>query len=140
MTKLIRTDEQEKIGKDVVDCSILVHSALGPGLLESAYESCLAFELEERGYHVERQKPQPVHYKGLNIENGYRLDLLINHSVIVELKAVDQILPIHKAQLLTYLKLSNVSLGYLINFHTPLLKEGLHRMVNNHPYLYQPKS
>ncbi len=123
---------QEQIGKDIVECSLIVHSELGPGLLESAYEACLAHELELRGYKVERQKPQPIEYKGLHIENGYRLDLFINECVIVELKAVEELHPIHKAQLLTYLKLSKTSLGYLINFNTTLIKQGLQRIVHNH--------
>jgi GxxExxY protein len=123
---------QEQIGKDIVDCALVVHTELGPGLLESAYEACLAHELELRGYKVERQKPQPIEYKGLRIENGYRLDLCINECVIIELKAVEELHPIHKAQLLTYLKLSKTSLGYLINFNTTLIKQGLQRIVHNH--------
>ncbi len=134
--KGMTTEIQEKIGKDVVDCSILVHSNLGPGLLESVYETCLSHELKQRSYNVECQKSLPVSYKNLLIENGYRIDLLINESVIIELKAVESILTIHKAQLITYLKLSGISLGYLINFNTPLLKNGLHRIVNNHPFQY----
>ena len=131
------TVTQEQIGKDVVDCAIAVHTTLGPGLLESAYEACLAYELQLRNYQIERQKSLPVFYKNLEIENGYRLDLLINNCVIVELKAIDAILPIHRAQLITYLKLSNISLGFLINFNTPLLKDGLQRIVNQHPATYQ---
>jgi GxxExxY protein len=134
---MITTVAQEQIGKDVVDCAIAVHTTLGPGLLESAYEACLAYELQQSYYQIERQKSLPVFYKNLEIENGYRLDLLINNCVIVELKAIDAILPIHRAQLITYLKLSNISLGFLINFNTPLLKDGLQRIVNQHPATYQ---
>ncbi len=106
---------------------------LGPGLLESTYEGCLAHELARRGLSVERQKPQPVRYKGLDLELGYRIDLLVEDCVIIELKAVDQLLPVHRAQVLTYLKLSGKTLGFLINFNVPLIKEGLRRIVNGHP-------
>jgi GxxExxY protein len=129
-------DAQEQTGKDIVDCAIAVHTSLGPGLLESAYEACLAYELEQRGHFVERQKTQPITYKNLEIENGYRLDLLVNNSVVVELKAAESLLPIHKAQIITYLKLSQISLGFLINFNSTLLKDGLHRIVNNHTQKY----
>ena len=124
--------DKEKIGKDIVDSSFKIHTALGPGLLESAYEACLAYELENRGYTIERQKPQSIQYESLTIETAYRLDIVVNDSVIIELKSVEEILQVHKAQLLTYLRFSKITLGYLINFYTPLIKNGITRMVLNH--------
>ena len=123
----------EEVAKEVVDSAFQVHSMLGPGLLESTYEGCLAYELSQRGLRVERQKPQPVRYKGLDLELGYRIDLLVETCVILELKAVDQLLPVHRAQVITYLKLSGMTLGFLINFNVALIKEGLRRIVNGHP-------
>lgn len=123
----------EEIAKDVVDAAFAVHSELGPGLLESAYEACLEHELVRRGRIVVAQLPQPVSYRGLQLDVGYRLDLLIDDHLIVELKTVEQLLPIHHAQLLTYLKLSRKSLGLLINFNVPLIKNGIKRVVLNHP-------
>ena len=123
------------IAKEVVDAAFKIHTTLGPGLLESAYEACLAHELTKRGYQVERQKPQPIIYDGLQIEVGYRLDILVNGEVILELKAVEQLLPIHHAQLMTYLKLSGKTLGLLINFNVPMIKSGIKRVAMNHPDL-----
>ncbi|NJL55562.1 GxxExxY protein [bacterium] len=107
-----------------------VHRELGPGLLESAYETCLKYELKQAGLAVESQVPQPVSYKGMALECGYRLDVLVEDLVIVELKAVEALLPIHDAQLLTYLRLRNLWLGLLINFNVPILKHGIKRLVN----------
>jgi len=115
----------------IVDSVFKVHTKLGPGLLESAYEACLAHELRKRGLKVDRQIPQPVHYDDIVIDVGYRIDLLIDDSIIIELKAVEQVLPIHHAQLMTYLKLSGQTLGFLINFNTVLIKNGIKRMANN---------
>lgn len=123
------------IAKDVVDAAYKIHTKLGPGLLESAYEACLAYELTKRGYQVERQKPQPVIYDGLEIEVGYPLDILVNGEVILELKSVEQVLPILHAQLMTYLKLSGKTLGLLINFNVPVIKQGIRRVAMNHPDL-----
>lgn len=106
------------------------HSALGPGLLENAYERCLVHELRKRGLHVEHQLPLPVIYDGVCIDLGYRIDLLVNGAVVVEVKAVAKLLPLHEAQLLSYLKLSGHKIGLLMNFNVPHLKEGLKRMVN----------
>lgn len=122
----------DQIATEVVDAALAVHRELGPGLLESTYEACLEHELLERGLQVGRQIEQPVHSKNLELDAGYRLDLLINDTVIIELKAVDQILPIHQAQLLTYLKLSKKQLGFLINFNIPLIKHGIKRMALGH--------
>ena len=114
----------------VVDAAMRVHSALGPGLMEGASEACLAHELRKRGLRVLVQQPLPVVYDGIRIELGYRADLLVNDAVVVELKAVAKLLPIHEAQLLSYLKLSDLRVGLLINFHVPHLKDGIKRMVN----------
>lgn len=122
----------DKIASEIVDAAFKIHTKLGPGLLESAYEACMAHELVKRGFTVERQKPQPVNYDGIEIETGYRLDLLVGDSVIVELKAVEQLAPIHQAQLMTYLRLSGKSLGFLINFNVPLIKQGIRRIANRY--------
>lgn len=119
-----------EISGQVVGAAIAVHRELGPGLLESAYEVCLVHELKQQGCYVEQQVVQPVFYKGLRLECGYRLDLLIEKQVIVELKAVETIMPVHEAQLLTYLKLRQLRLGLLINFNVPVLKYGIRRLVN----------
>lgn len=115
----------------VIGACIEIHRSLGPGLLESAYEECLCYELSRAGIKFERQKPLPVQYKEVNLECGYRLDLVVEQKLIVELKAVDEIAPIHEAQLLTYLKLSRLTLGLLINFNVPVLKAGIKRIANN---------
>ncbi|MGA3114489.1 MAG: GxxExxY protein [Syntrophobacteraceae bacterium] len=108
----------------------MVHSELGPGVLESTYGICLAHELVERGLRIERQKALPVRYRGINLDCGYRIDLLVESRVIVELKAVDRLEPIHEARLLTYLKLSGLQVGLLINSNVKELKQGLRRLVN----------
>lgn len=120
----------EKAAKDVLDAAFKVHTALGPGLLESVYEACLAYELHQRGIQVETQVVLPVVYEGLRLETGLRLDMLVEKCLIVEIKAVDNINPIHAAQLLTYLKLADKRLGLLINFNTVHLKYGIKRIVN----------
>jgi GxxExxY protein len=122
--------EIEEIGKQIVDAAIKVHRALGPGLLESAYQTCLAHELRKRGLSVECELPQPIEYDGIQIDTGYRLDMLVEKQVIIENKAIETFLPIHEAQLLTYLRLRDCRLGYLINWHVPLIKDGIKRMVN----------
>jgi GxxExxY protein len=121
----------DEIASVIVDCAFKVHTKLGPGLLESAYEACLSHELKKRGLKVDRQLPQPVYYDDIIIDVVYRLDLLVNDSVIIELKAVENVLPIHQAQLMTYLKLSGKTLGFLINFNTVLIKNGIKRIANN---------
>jgi GxxExxY protein len=123
--------EINEISGQIVDAAMKVHSALGPGLLESAYEACLIFELHRRGLKVLSQVELPVVYDSVKIDVGYRLDILVEDAVTVELKSVDKILPIHQAQLLSYLKLSGKKLGLLINFNTVHLKDGITRMVNN---------
>lgn len=106
-----------------------MHAALGAGLLESAYEHCMAYELQGRGIEVRRQVVLPITYKGIKLDGGYRIDLLVAQSIVIEVKSVDAIVPIHKAQLLTYLKLSECRLGYIMNFNVPLFKQGVKRMV-----------
>ena len=118
------------VSGQVVDAAMMVHSALGPGLLESTYEACLLHELQLRNIPVQKQLALPVLYKREKIDAGYRIDLMVNKEVIVELKAVEELLPIHKAQLLTYLKLSQKKVGLLINFNTLRLKYGIKRIVN----------
>jgi GxxExxY protein len=113
----------------IIAASIEVHRALGPGLLESVYEQCLAQELSLRGIPFERQRSVPVHYKGTQLNCGYRLDFLVDEKIDVEVKAIDALLPIHHAQLLSYLKLGGWHLGLLVNFHVPLLHHGIKRVV-----------
>jgi GxxExxY protein len=120
----------DKITEAIIGASIQVHQALGPGLLESAYSACLAFELEELGYKIDKEKPLPLTYKSITLNYAYRLDLLVEDRVVVEIKSVDQLLPIHQAQVLSYLKLSGCKLGLLINFNVKLLKHGILRIIN----------
>ena len=122
----------DEIAAIVVDAAFKVHQELGPGLLESAYEACLTHELTKRGLVVEKQIPQPVFYDGITIDVGYRMDILVNDCVVIELKAVDQIIPIHQAQLMTYLKLSKKPIGFLINFNTTYFKSSIKRIANNY--------
>ena len=119
------------ITEEIIGAAIAVHRALGPGLLESAYEACLAYELAERGMAVERQKGLPVSYRGVTVDCGYRIDLLVEGLVVVELKVVKRLEAIHEAQLLSYLKLSGCRVGLLTNFNVRMLKEGIRRMVNS---------
>ena len=121
--------EYNRITHAILGGALAVHKALGPGLLESAYEACLAFELSERGLKVERQKALPVRYREVDLDCGYRIDLLLDGKVIVEVKAVERLNPIHEAQLLSYLKLSNCKVGLLINFNVRILKNGVRRLV-----------
>lgn len=114
----------------VVDAAMKVHAALGPGLLESAYEACLAHELRSRGLHVATQVPLPVVYAGTRIDVGFRVALLVEDAVVVEVKAIAKVLPIHEAQLLSYLRLSRRRVGLLVNFHVPRLKDGIRRLVD----------
>ena len=123
----------DRLTDQIIGAAIQVHRALGPGLLESAYEACLAYELFERGLAVEKQKTLPVTYRNIKLDTGYRLDLLVEGKVIIEVKAVDKFAPIHSAQLLSYLKLSDCSVGLLINFNVKVLKHGIQRVVNKYP-------
>jgi GxxExxY protein len=131
-TKAPRKDlsqEEERVAAFIVDAAIKVHRALGPGLLENVYEACLTHELRQRGLSVETQVAVPIRYEGLILDGGLRLDLLVNGIAIIELKAVEKLLPVHEAQLLTYLKLSNRRLGFLLNFNVPVMKSGISRFV-----------
>jgi GxxExxY protein len=123
------SQEHNRITHTILGGALAVHKALGPGLLESAYEACLAFELSERGLKVERQKALPVRYREIDLDCGYRIDLLLDGKVIVEVKAVERLNPVHEAQLLSYLKLSNCKVGLLINFNVRILKNGVRRLV-----------
>ena len=126
---LVEGPSAELTGR-IIAAAINVHRELGPGLLESAYEACLAYELDKAGVRVERQKALPVRYRDVTIDVGYRLDLLVEHAVIVEIKAVDQLAPIHDAQLFSYLNLSGCRVGLLINFNVRVLKNGIRRLAN----------
>jgi GxxExxY protein len=118
---------RDPVTERIIGCAIEVHRALGPGLLESAYEKCLAFELGQHGIPFRQQLPVPVEYKGTRVECGYRIDLLVDDAGIVELKSVDQLAPVHEAQLLTYMKLARIRTGLLINFNQQRLVDGLRR-------------
>ena len=126
-------EQLNRITENIIGAAIEVHRSLGPGLLESAYEACLTFELAQRGLKVEQQKPLPVIYREIKLDCGYRLDLLIEKTVIIEVKAVDRLAPIHQAQLLSYLKLSGCKVGLLINFNVEVLKDSIRRVVNDFP-------
>lgn len=128
---MVENERLNEITEQIIGSAIDVHRALGPGLLESAYEACLAFELASRGLKIEQQRALPVVYRDIKLDCGYRLDFVIEEAVVIELKAAEQLLPIHKAQLLSYLKLSGLKVGLLINFHTKMLKDGVVRLVNN---------
>ena len=132
--------KENDITEAIIGAAIEVHKALGPGLLESAYEECLAHELKFRGIASERQRALPVMYKDVLLDCGYRLDFLVEQAVVVELKAVEMLLPIHEAQMLTYLKLGGWSVGLLINFNVPALRRGIKRMVHKFNEISAPSS
>jgi GxxExxY protein len=119
-----------ELTEKIIGAAVEVHKVLGPGLLESIYEECLCYELRKLKLSVERQKKLPVVYKGIHFSFGYKMDLVVCNKVVVELKCVDVIMPIHEAQLLTYLKLSDINVGLILNFKSPILKQGLKRMIN----------
>ena len=118
------------ITEAIIGGAIQVHRVLGPGLLESAYEACLAFELKKRGLRIEQQKPLPLVYEQVKLDCGYRIDLLVERAVVVEVKSVDAVAPIHEAQVISYLKLSGCKIGLLINFNVLQLKDGIRRFIN----------
>ena len=122
----------QELSKEVLACAFKVHTALGPGLLESAYQACLSFELVNNGFKVEAEKPLPLIYNDVKLDCGYRIDLLVENRLIVELKSVDELAPIHLAQVLTFLKLSEKRFGLLINFNVKSLKDGIKRIVNGY--------
>lgn len=119
----------EKITNDIIGAAIEVHKHLGPGLLESAYEECLAYELQLKGYKVERQKPVPIIYKEVKLDYGYRIDILVENQIVIELKSIETFAPVHEAQILTYMKFADKEIGLLINFNVTLLKNGIKRYV-----------
>ncbi len=119
----------ESLTENIIGAAIEVHKYLGPGLLESAYEECLCHELNLRGLKFERQKPIPLEYKGIKLDCGYRLDIVVEEKVVLEIKTVDAITPVHEAQLLTYLRLANLKVGLILNFNVPVLKDGIRRMI-----------
>jgi GxxExxY protein len=121
---------ENDIAREIVDAAFKVHTTLGPGLLESVYEAVLAHELRKRGLKVERQAPIPVVYEEVRLEEGFRADLVVQDKVLVELKSVEKVAPVHKKQVLTYLRLANMKLGLLINFGEALIKDGITRVVN----------
>jgi GxxExxY protein len=123
-------EEIESLAKVIVDAIVKVHRALGPGLLESAYQACLTHELRNRQIDVRCEAEMPVHYDGIEIEAGYRVDMLVQNCILIENKSVQGLAPIHEAQLLTYLKLSGHRLGFLVNWNVSLIKDGIKRMVN----------
>ena len=130
MSRIIIPLEVEKLATLAVDAAFAVHSELGPGLLESAYQACFTHELELRGVGYQKELPVPLNYKGKRIEVGFRADVVIEQKLLIELKAVEQVLPIHKAQVITYLKLMHFPLGLLINFNEILIKDGIQRVLN----------
>jgi GxxExxY protein len=123
--------EIEAVAADIVDCAIKVHKALGPGLLESAYQYCHVFELRKRGRRVSTEVTLPLVYEGQKLDVGYRLDALVDSLIVVENKAIESVLPIHEAQLLTYMKLSGCKIGFLLNWNVKLMKNGIRRVVYN---------
>ena len=127
---MLKSEDINDLTGKVIGAAIEVHSALGPGLLESVYEECLCHELGLQRIPYERQKELPVEYKGVKLDCGYRLDIVVSEKLIIELKSVENIQPIHEAQLLTYLKLTGIKIGLLINFNVPLLKDGIKRLAN----------
>ena len=123
--------DENQLSFEIIGCAIELHKQLGPGLLESAYEAALAFELRNAGLHVESQIPMPMYYKEIKMDVGYKLDLLVNNKVIVEIKSVESLAPVHFAQTLTYLRLADKRLALRINFNTNQIRQGIHRIVNN---------
>ena len=121
---------ENELSKIIIGCAIEVHKQLGPGLLESAYQECLFYELTQAGLRVKKEKPMPIVYKEVKLDHGYRIDLLIENRVVVELKTVDYLSDVHTAQILTYLKLGNYKLGLILNFNVSTLKEGIKRIIN----------
>jgi len=129
MTKIKKMSENE-ISNIIIGCAIDVHKQLGPGLLESAYQECLFYELKQKGLKVIKEKPMPIVYKDVKLDHGYRIDLLVENKVVVELKTVEGFTDVHFAQVLTYLKLGDYKLGLLLNFHVSILKNGIKRIIN----------
>lgn len=121
---------ENEITKSIIDAAYKIHSTMGPGLLESAYQNILVYELKKRGLSVEAEKPMPVYYDSITLDVGYRADIIVENKVIIELKSVEKVAEVHKKQLLTYLRASRLQVGLLINFGAPLIKDGIFRIVN----------
>lgn len=121
---------ENEISNIIIGCAINVHKQLGPGLLESAYQECLLYELQQAGLQVRKEKPMPVVYKDVRLDHGYRIDLLVEEKVVIEIKTVEAFTDVHTAQVLTYLRLGNYKLGLLLNFHVTMLKNGVKRIIN----------
>ena len=121
---------ENEISRKIIGCAIEVHKHLGPGLLESAYQECIFYELKKSGLYVEKEKPMPIVYKEIKLDHGYRMDLLVEHKVVIEIKTVEAFTDVHYAQVLTYLKLGDYRLGLLLNFNTSVLKDGIKRIIN----------
>ena len=119
----------EQLSKEIIGCAIEVHKNIGPGMLESAYEECLAYELKQKGLNFERQKPVAVHYKEIKLDCGYRIDLLVENQIVLELKSIESLSKIHTAQILTYMRFANIRKGLIINFNVTMLKNGIKRFV-----------
>jgi len=130
VNRIIISPDLEKLATVSVDAAFAVHRELGPGLLESAYQTCFTHELNLRGVPYQKELPVPLNYKGIRIEVGFRADVVVDQKLLIELKAVEQLLPIHKAQVITYLKLMHLPLGLMINFNEVLIKNGIHRVLN----------
>ena len=122
--------KENELSKMIIGCAIEVHKQLGPGLLESAYQECMYYELRQAGLVVQKEKPMPIVYKEVKLDHGYRIDLLVEEKVVIEIKTVDAFNEVHTAQVLTYLKLGNYKLGLLLNFQTTMLKNGIKRIIN----------
>jgi GxxExxY protein len=122
--------DENILSNKIIGCAMEVHSQLGPGLLESAYRECLYFELINQGYDVEKEKPMPIVYKDVKLNHGYRMDLLVENKIVIEIKTVEVLNEVHTAQVLTYLRLGNYKLGLLLNFHVSSLKNGIKRVIN----------
>ncbi|KJF44207.1 GxxExxY protein [Draconibacterium sediminis] len=121
---------ENEISKTIIGCAIDVHKQLGPGLLESAYQECLFYELQQKGLNVKKEVPMPIVYKEVKLNHGYRIDLLVENKVVIELKTVEELNDVHTAQVLTYLKLGHYRLGLLLNFNVSILKNGIKRIIN----------
>jgi len=121
---------ENELSKIIIGCAIEVHKQLGPGLLESAYQECLYYELKQKGLKVQKEKPMPIVYKEVKLDHGYRIDLLVEERVVIEIKTVEMFNDVHTAQVLTYLRLGNYKLGLLLNFQTTILKNGIKRVIN----------
>jgi len=121
---------ENEISKKIIGCAIEVHKQLGPGLLESAYQECLLYELKQAGFKVRKEKPMPIVYKEVSLDHGYRIDILVEEKVVIEIKTVEAFTDVHTAQVLTYLRLGDYKLGLLLNFHVAMLKNGIKRIIN----------